>query len=100
MQPEDHEEGGGGGKILEVDARGAAEIEREQEERDVLGDGDQQGAGNVVDAVGEGHQQRDRHDREVEYDDRRQQAEVHEHLLDGIDERDQRDQVGRRRSGS
>jgi hypothetical protein len=35
--------------------------------------------------MGERHQQGDRDDDEVEHDDRRQQPEIDEHLLDGVD---------------
>ena len=58
LQPEDHEKCGRAGKILDMDSGGTAEIEREQEQRDEFGDGDEQSAGNVVDAMGERHQQR------------------------------------------
>ena len=61
----------GGDDVVDLNAGVVAELAHEKEQRDELGDGDQERGGDVVDAVGERHEQRDRDQQQID-DDQRQ----------------------------
>jgi len=81
----------GGNDIIDLDARVATELVHEKKQSDELRAGEQQRRGDVVDAVGQRRQQRDRHQQQVG-DDQRHIGHAVEGEHAGIDCREQGDQ--------
>ena len=90
---ENYEECCGGGEVLQMDSRGRSEQGGEQEQRNELRDRDEQGAGNVIDAMRERHEQRHHDDRQIEADGRSEQPGVGQQLLECVEQCERRDQI-------
>ena len=91
---ENHEEGGRAREILQVNPRGRPEQGREQEQRNELRERDEQGAGDVIDAMRERDEQRHHDDRQIEGDGGSEQPGVSHQLLECVEKRERSDQVG------
>ena len=93
-EPENDERRRRIGDVLHVDARVAAEMRGEREQRHEFRDGDRQPARDIVEAMQEGNDEGDESQRRIDDDDRRPQPRIHEQMLRGIGEGEEGDQVG------
>ena len=93
LQTKYNERGGGGDEILELCAGLAAEKIPKTNESGVLGTYEQEAACHVVDAVCQRYHEGGNNQCQIEQDHRRVGRKVLDRLLDGIDQRCDRNQV-------
>ena len=94
LQVEDHEARCCGDYVLQLRAAIAAEEIAKAKQRSVLGADDQQAAGNRIEAMRKRHQEHGDDQHQIEQDHRCVGVEVLNRLLDGVDQRRDRDQIG------